>query len=149
MTRVDFYVLPDTTVRGRELFACRLADTAYRRGQRVYLYAQSPDQAGGLDTLLWTFQAGSFIPHARWPSEPGAQAAVLIGHDGVPDDAHEVLINLSDGVPGFFSRFERVAEVVNQDPAVKQAGREKFRYYRDRGYALQTHNMAAQTADDG
>lgn len=151
MTRVDFYVLPDSISRGREHFVCRLADVAYRRGQRVYVYAGSSEQADGLDTLLWTFQAGSFIPHARWPSDFEAQAAVLIGHEGVPEQAHEVLINLSDRVPAFFSRFERVTEVVNQDSAVKQAGREKFRYYRDRGYALQTHNinMAAQTTDDG
>jgi DNA polymerase-3 subunit chi len=147
MTQIDFYVLPDAAARGREHFACRLADIAWRRGRRVYLYAQSPDQAGSLDTLLWTFQAGSFIPHARWPSEWEAQAAVLIGHDGVPDSVHDILINLSDGVPGFFSRFERTMEVVNQEPAVKQAGRERFRYYRDRGYPLQTHNMAAQTED--
>ena len=147
MTRVDFYVLSDTGARGREHFTCRLADIAWRRGQRVYIYAQSPDQAGSLDKLLWTFEAGSFVPHACCPSELEAQAPVLIGHEGVPEQSHEVLINLSDGVPGFFSRFERVAEVVNQDPAVKQAGREKFRYYRDRGYSLQTHNMATQTED--
>jgi DNA polymerase-3 subunit chi len=147
MTRVDFYVLPDAAAAGRERFACRLADIAYRRAQRIYVYAQSPDQAGALDTLLWTFQSGSFIPHARYPSELEPHAPVLIGHEGVPDHGHEVLINLSDGVPGFFSRFERVAEVVNQDPAVKLAGREKFRYYRDRGYALQTHTLAAQTED--
>ncbi len=148
MTRVDFYVLPDTLASGRERFACRLTEIAYRRGQRIYVYAQSSDQAGALDTLLWTFQAGSFIPHALHPCDHRpADTPVLIGHDGVPDHGHDVLINLTDSVPGFFSRFERVAEVVNQDPAVKHAGREKFRYYRDRGYALESHTMAAQNDD--
>lgn len=147
MTRVDFYVLPDATAAGRERLTCRLADIAYRRGQRVYIYAQSKDQARVLNDLLWTFQAGSFIPHDLHPSEIPADTPVLIGHDGVPDKGHEVLINLAEAIPTFFSRFDRVAEVVNQDEAIRQAGRQRFRFYRDRGYALETHTLAPQTND--
>ena len=147
MTRIDFYVLPDAVSAGRERFACRLADIAYRRGQRVYIYAQSQDQAMTLDALLWTFQAGSFIPHSVHPSDISEDPPVLIGHDGVPDKGHEILINLAESVPNFFSRFERVAELVNQDAGVKVSGRERFRFYRDRGYALETHTLGAQTDD--
>ncbi len=143
MTRVDFYVLPDDAPGSREHFSCRLADIAFRRGQRVYVYVQSQDHAKKLDNLLWTFQAGSFLPHALHPCESSAVTPVLIGHDGVPDDGHQVLINLADTVPTFFSRFERVAEIVNQDAAVKQASRERFRFYRDRGYALESHKLSA------
>ena len=144
MTRVDFYVLPEGTSAGREKFVCRLVDIAYRRGQRVYVHAQSKDQATLLDDLLWSFQAGSFIPHALYPAETAVDIPILIGHEGVPDSGHEVLINLAATVPGFFSRFDRVAEVVNQDTAIKQAGRERFRFYRHRGYALETHTLTAQ-----
>jgi DNA polymerase-3 subunit chi len=35
-----------------------------------------------------------------------------------------------------------VAEVVNGDEDDKARGRERFRYYRDRGYSLQTHKLA-------
>ena len=147
MTRVDFYVLPDVAATGRERFVCRLANIAYRRGQRVYVYAQSKDQALALDNLLWTFQAGSFVPHDLHPTGAVADTPILIGHEGVPDDWHDVLINLSDTVPNFFSRFDRVAELVNQDQAIKDAGRERFRFYRDRGYALETHALTAQTDD--
>lgn len=147
MTRVDFYVLPDGAPTGRERFVCRLASIAYRRGQRVYVYAQSKDQALTLDNLLWTFQAGSFVPHGLHSSDIAGDTPVLIGHEGVPDDWHDVLINLAETVPNFFSRFERVAELVNQDQAVKDAGRERFRFYRDRGYALETHTLTAQTDD--
>jgi len=147
MTRIDFYVLPDAGAADRERFACRLADIAYRRGQRVYIHAQSQDQARTLDKLLWTFQAGSFVPHDLHPSDKVEDIPVLIGHDEVPDSGHEVLINLDAAVPNFFSRFDRMAEVVNQDPTVKDAGRQRFRFYRDRGYALQTHTMTTQTDD--
>ena len=143
MTRVDFYVLPDGAPSGREKFACRLADIAYRRGQRVYVYTQSKEQAIGLDNLLWTFQPGSFLPHELYPSEAVADIPILIGHDCVPDSGHDVLINLTETVPNFFSRFDRVAEVINQDASVKEAGRERFRFYRDRGYALESHTLSA------
>lgn len=147
MTRIDFYVLPDANAASRERLACRVADIAYRRGQRVYVYAQSKDQALALDNLLWTFQAGSFVPHGLHPSDITEGAPVLIGHDGVPDKGHEVLINLTETVPTFFSRFDRVAELVNQNETIKLAGRERFRFYRDRGYALETHTLTAQTED--
>ncbi len=52
-----------------------------------------------------------------------------------------MLINLADEVPDFFSRFERVAELIDRDPAVRTAGRNRFRLYRDRGYTLNTHNI--------
>ena len=144
MTRIDFYVLDDGAQNSRERFACRLADIAYRRKQRVYVFTQSKDQSVTVDNLLWTFQAGSFVPHDLYPCETLAATPVLIGHDGVPDNGHEVLINLSASVPSFFSRFDRVAEVVNQEASIKQSGRERFRFYRDRGYPLETHTMAAQ-----
>ncbi|MEC8917232.1 MAG: DNA polymerase III subunit chi, partial [Pseudomonadota bacterium] len=32
MTQVDFYILPDTTLEARLNFACRLAETIYRKG---------------------------------------------------------------------------------------------------------------------
>jgi DNA polymerase-3 subunit chi len=147
LTRIDFYVLPDAAAAGRERLACRLADIAFRRGQRVYVYARSKDQATSLDSLLWTFQAGSFVPHALHTPDIAGDAPVQIGYDGVPDSGHEVLINLAEAVPNFFSRFERVAEVVNQDETVRHAGRQRFRFYRDRGYALETHTLTAQTDD--
>lgn len=147
MTRIDFYVLSDGNSSAREQLACRLAEIAYRRGQQVYLYAQDLNQAKALDALLWTFQAGSFVPHDIYPSDNHNNNPVLIGYDNIPEHSHEVLINLSEVVPGFFSRFERVAEIVNQEETVKQAGRQRFRFYRDRGYPLSTHNLNAQPSD--
>lgn len=144
MTRVDFYVLPDDLPGSRERFVCRLADIAHRRGQRVYVFTQTEDQVRALDNLMWSFRAGSFVPHEIYPTEVPSDTPILIGHVGVPDNSHEVLINLADNVPSFFSRFERVAEVVNQDASIKHASRERFRFYRDRGYALESHNLTAQ-----
>ncbi|MCU7809071.1 MAG: DNA polymerase III subunit chi, partial [Candidatus Thiodiazotropha sp. (ex Semelilucina semeliformis)] len=52
------------------------------------------------------------------------------------------LIDLSAAIPAFFSRFERVAEIIDKEPQVVTAGRERFRFYRDRGYPLNKHDIS-------
>ncbi|MDX1252836.1 MAG: DNA polymerase III subunit chi [Gammaproteobacteria bacterium] len=150
MTRIDFYILPDSTPSSRPLLACRLADKAYKLGHHIYIHAESPEQAMQMDDLLWTFSQGSFLPHARVEDQGNPAPPILIGHGDEPalspEASADVLINLASEVPLFFSRFERVAEIVDQGDTQKLAGRERYRFYRDRGYALQSHNVATPEA---
>jgi DNA polymerase-3 subunit chi len=140
MTRIDFYILPDNAPQAAPLFACRLSEKAWKQGHRVFIHAGSGAQLKQLDDLLWTFQAGSFLPHAVY-RESGSTEPVLLG-DGIdPTDEHDVLVNLSDRVPAFFSRFDRVAELVGSDEASRTAARERYRFYQDRGYSLETHKL--------
>ena len=53
-----------------------------------------------------------------------------------------MLINLHASPPPFFSRFERLAEIVGIDEAEASAARKRYRFYRERGYELRTHNLA-------
>ena len=73
--------------------------------------------------------------------------AIVIGHSNellpLIQPHITVLINMASDVPLFFSHFERVAEIIDQSPTQKQIGRERYRFYRDRGYDLQSHNIAA------
>jgi DNA polymerase III subunit chi len=141
MTKVDFYLL-GTGGDNRERIACRLAEKAWRLGNRVYLLAPDKPAALELDELLWTFSQGSFVPHALCTTDCDAQAhPVLIGDAEPPDTLHDVLISLAADVPTWFSRFARVAEVIGTDEEDKARGRERFRYYRERGYPLETHNL--------
>jgi DNA polymerase-3 subunit chi len=43
-------------------------------------------------------------------------------------------------VPAFASLRPR-GEVVVEDPAIRQAARESFRFYREQGYPLQDHRL--------
>jgi len=47
-----------------------------------------------------------------------------------------VLINLSDQTPSNFARFERMLEIVADQEAERNAGRERYRFYKERGYPL-------------
>ncbi len=145
MTRVDFYILPDAAADGRARFACRLAEKIYKMGHTLYLHTDSPQQAQQFDELLWCYKESSFLPHAIEGKHQNEVPKILIGHNSetplAPHSHSDVLINLAPTVPGFFSRFERVAELINQAEDLKVAGRERFKFYRDRGYQPETHQI--------
>jgi DNA polymerase-3 subunit chi len=56
---------------------------------------------------------------------------------------HEVLVNLGSTLPQFFTRFRRLVEVVGDDPEDRAQARQRYRYYKDRGYPLATHEVGA------
>jgi len=141
MTEVDFYLLKDESAQSRVQFACRLADKAYRLGNRIFIHTESAEQTHQLDKLLWTFQQNSFVPHEIYQKNQDDPAPVQLAHDAEPDASSQVLINLAAEVPVFFSRFERVAELVNGDAAIRLQGRKRYGFYKDRGYPLRTHEI--------
>jgi DNA polymerase-3 subunit chi len=139
MTKVDFYILKDPAAR--QHFICRLAEKVWQQGHRVYIHTPDAAQSRQLDELLWTFRDGSFIPHGLDDDAAAERASIHIGHGEEPRHHDDVLINMGHTVPLFFSRFQRVAEVVGGDEQERQAGRERFRFYRDRGYPLASHTI--------
>ncbi len=142
MTRVDFYLLQSSDANEKHRLICRLVEKAYRLGHGTYVYTDSAAAAERLDELLWVYQPGSFVPHRIYRGDDAAlDTAIAIGDCPPPDSAHEVLVSLAPEVPNFFSRFERVIEFVGNDDAEKVQSRERFRFYRDRGYVLQTHTI--------
>lgn len=146
MTSVDFYLAALDAADFRQRTACRLADKAYRLGHSVYLAVPDEAAARTMDALLWTFSDESFVPHALVDTDGNCadtMTPVQIGYTMPPESLHDVLINLTEDIPGYFSRFERVAEIVGASAEQKHAGRERFRFYRDRGYALSTHELQA------
>lgn len=141
MTRVDFYILEDSAGAARQQFVCRLAEKAWQQGHKVYVHTDDADQSSRLDELLWSFRDGSFLPHSLDTGPDADSVMVHIGHSDEPLHHDDVLINLGQAVPLFFSRFKRVAEVIAGDEQTRQAGRERFRFYRERGYPLESHTI--------
>lgn len=143
MTRVDFYILEESR-HDRLRLACHLAEKAYLSAMTVYVNAASPTQAMQLDKLLWVFRDGSFVPHRcldRSVATEKCVEAVVIGCGEDSREHHGMLINLASEVPEIFSRFARVAELVGRGKETRASGRQRFRFYRDRGYSLNTHRM--------
>ena len=145
MTRIDFYVLPGHDPHMRRVMACRLIEKAFRQGHRIFVRTGSESDTRMFDDLLWTFRQGSFVPH-ELADESDRMAPVVIGHGNPPGDMHDVLVNVGlELVPGFES-FERVAELVDQDDVVRQAGRLRYKSYQSGGFPLQTHQLDASAS---
>jgi DNA polymerase-3 subunit chi len=144
MTKVDFYILQDSSADSKVKTACKIAEKAYQQQLKIYIHTASMDDAKTMDELLWTYRAGSFLPHSITETQKIDQQQsipILIGVTDSPVDHRQVLLNLSDDVPLFFSQFDRVAELVAADEHARSAGRKRYRFYKDRGYELVTHEL--------
>ena len=140
-TRVDFYVLDNNVPGGRLRFACRIAEKAYRLRHRVLIQTAGQEQAAQLDELLWTFKAGSFVPHSLAHRTSDVMPPVIISTGTVKDIGADLLVNLSDTIPERYKEYERVAEIIDQVDSVRLQGRERFRQYKNEGCALETHTI--------
>ncbi len=79
--------------------------------------------------------AGQFAPGSN-------NVDVTIGLHQPPATCNGVLINLSDTVPTFFSRFDRTLEIVKSTDSCRQKSRERYRFYQQRGYPLKHHTLS-------
>jgi DNA polymerase-3 subunit chi len=145
MTEAIFYLLNTSQPRERYLVACRVAEKAYKLGERVFILTSSAEETRTLDNLLWSFKQGSFIPHAivddaSQQADKQLDNTVLIGTNSLTTNA-TVLINLSTESPENIETFERIAEFIDQDVQIKQAGRQRYKAYQSKNFQLKTHKL--------
>jgi DNA polymerase-3 subunit chi len=142
MARIDFYVLSQSGEQARQLFACRLAEKAYKLQHTVHIHTGDEATASRLDELLWTFRDGSFVPHDLVRAGGGdREAPVSVGCDTEYTGSRDLLINLDDVIPACAGAFPRIAELVTSDEDSKQKSRKRFVAYRDEGHELETHKV--------
>ncbi|ACE85801.1 DNA polymerase III subunit chi [Cellvibrio japonicus] len=139
MTQVDFYVLPETTSEARWLFACRLIEKVQRMGMDILVAVDNPEQAREFDELLWTFKPESFIPHQLLDIQQ--PAPVQITYNQESGNHQGLLLNLSSGIPPYFDRFARLSEIVIQEEKALKTSRERFSFYKGRGYPIETRKL--------
>ncbi len=141
-TRIDFYILADANAGARLRFACKLTEKAYKSETRAHAHMQSAAAARELDEMLWTFRAGSFIPHELVKHDAKIEVPVTIGSESESIEQGQLLINLADEIPVFFDKYERIAEIIDGTDDCKALGRKRFSFYRDNGYMPNTHNIS-------
>jgi len=136
MTRIDFH----TNVGDPLAYACRLARKAYLSGKPLVVLAE-PQRLAAFDEQLWSFQPLEFVPHCMAQSPLADDTPVVLTSNLDEAPHHQVLVNLGAPVPVQFARFERLVEIVGSEGDELAAGRERYRFYRDRGYVIETHNQ--------
>jgi DNA polymerase III subunit chi len=135
VTHIKFY----TNATDRLMAACKIIPKALAKGHRVIVYAPDAATSAKLDTLLWTHEQLSFIPHVRAgdPLAPVTPVVIAASADEAAHPQDELLLNLDDERPAHFARFENLVEIIDRSEHTVQKGRERFKFYKDRGYAVE------------
>ncbi len=150
MTEINFYVSKEQGFDNRLAVVYRLLDIALKRNLCVHIHTGSEAFSKKVDEFLWRNETSSFIPHSIISTEDNLNNPnktsktskanklnkVNISHDFEPMENCDYLINMSIDRPSFFSRFTKVAEILDTDDEILTAGRKRYSFYRDRGYTL-------------
>ena len=140
MTRIDFYHYAEDKLA----FACRLATKAFEQSSRLVVYSPERPVLERFDSTLWSFQPTRFVPHCFAGAGAAAETPIILADsaDGLPH--HDVLLNLADEWPPFFSSFERLLEIVATGDDDKAHARARYAFYRKRGYDIRVNAIEAE-----
>lgn len=138
MTKVDFYTGSIDKLRT----ACQLSHKAMQHGLRTVISLPDAASCDALDRLLWQYPDTAFIPHARFDSPEAENAPVILSYDNDTFLQHDLLISLHNECLPFFSRFERLIEIIGTDETDSRRGRERYKFYRDRGYEMRHFDLS-------
>lgn len=157
MTNINFYVSKQDGFKHRLAIAHKLIGYALKRDLFIHIHTDNENMSQQVDDWLWIADKNSFIPHQviknleyNNDTNPDNNAAntqsinlnkVTISHDYEPLEKCDYLVNLSMQRPGFFSRFIKLAEIIDNSDDVLSAGRKRYAFYRDRGYNLEYHKL--------
>ena len=133
MREVEFHI----GLADKPGYACRLLRKVHARGLRAVVTGE-PEALSRLDVLLWTFDVGDFIPHARLrrgeaPPPLLARTPIWLADEVVDGLEAAVLVNLGPAMPHRHAGFDRVIELVAEAEDDLAAGRQRWRQYKAAG----------------
>ncbi|HEY9278863.1 MAG TPA: DNA polymerase III subunit chi [Eoetvoesiella sp.] len=160
MARIDFAFGAPERLR----MACEVVRKHYLSGRRIVVYTQNTQLLARFDRLLWGFDATAFIPHVDATDPLASQTPVLLTSNApVPPAANTEgntsslhveaaaglskapwLVNLDTNCPPNIQSFERVLEIVSNDPDDTTAARERWRQYKTEGHTLHAHDVSSR-----
>jgi DNA polymerase-3 subunit chi len=122
-------------------YACRLLRKAYRQGARVAVHAEGA-LLDRLDQALWTFEPLEFVPHLLLPRDQGdaarvARTPLLLVRAGAAAPPCDVAVTLGGAPVADVASYKRLIAIVGRDPAQVEAGRARWREYRQAGHPVE------------
>lgn len=133
MTNIQFYLIKTDDPADQFSYALQLALQLLAHGKHLHIHTSSAADTRRMHEL--------FVDKLSYGDE-----RLSIDHNGEPADNRDVLLNLSAEVPHFFSSFESTLEVICTHSTGKDTGRERYRFYKTRGYPLKHCDVPAQMA---
>ena len=144
MTRIEFY----SNVADKKQLLLSLTEKALGKHRQVTVFTEDTIAAADISDCLWQYQPANFLPNVMADHLYAANTPIIIvcktnavgQMDHVLQD--EILINLTLKEPPFFSRFTQLVEIVGSDESDKLNARQRYKFYRDRGYEIQHFDHA-------
>jgi DNA polymerase III subunit chi len=145
MTRVNFYQVKGG-IQAVMSLSCQLVEKAWQMNNDVLIYVPNDQISKEMSENLWSWSAASFLPHRT--GQDGPESILIFSEENTSaysnadlDRHHGLLINLAVDTPDWFSRFELLCEFVYGDEDLVADKRLRYKFYKDRGYPLNYHNM--------
>lgn len=146
MTKIEFLLLADNA-QPSDVYNIIYQRTRFASEQGgVYIHTQNETESRALDTHLSAIQPDvpvsykvteNLAPEGRQVVIGIDDAKIFIGSQCEPDGSHSTLVSTSVDIPWFFSRFDYFIELVQAGEKARTMGRERYLYYKRRGYPLQ------------
>ncbi|MFT5721381.1 MAG: DNA polymerase-3 subunit chi [Motiliproteus sp.] len=139
MSRSDFYILATDDPQTRRHFLCKVLEKVYGLGHRIYIRASDETSARQLDEWLWEFRSNAFLPHSLIAEQ--LDSPIEIGYGDSLPEHRDVFINLELEVTDAALTFDRIIELVIQQPDILAATRANYRRYKLQGYDIRMNDM--------
>jgi DNA polymerase-3 subunit chi len=115
-----------------------LVEKSLGRGWRALIRADSAERSDALDTLLWTYDEQSFLPHAQMgDGEPAMQPVLITMEDGNPNGA-EIFFYVGGAAPVSWNDVSALSRVVllfdGRDAAALEAARAAWKDAKSAGH---------------
>ena len=137
MTEIIFY----TGIDDELTFLVKLSEKTLKMRRKACIATRDAVHSKAVSEYLWTHDPTKFIPHSVDPEALNNELTALeLRHDETSSHL-DILINLTQKTPSQFSSFQRLVEIITKRKDSIEVGRQRFKWYRDRGYNIKVHKM--------
>ena len=145
LTRIDFYY----DVKDILSFASRMARKLYYERvisakKPLVIRCKNQSHCEEVSYSIQNFSKKDFLPCAEFSDERADLFPIILSTvSEMPLWADDiiVLLNLDTKIETTFSSYFRVIEIVDQTELNRQKGRERYKYYKERGYEIFGHRV--------
>lgn len=143
MANISFYVLPSTKETARLGLTLKLAEKAFHAKEKTLLLFDESSFMAEVDTTLWGMGEEAFIPHEiiTHPQLVDPLDTLYLSQEEWEIPNISLLINLSQTLPKHLTSYQRVFEIISQNPTSLEISRQRYQDYRTLGYRIETHKL--------
>ncbi|MEC7833160.1 MAG: DNA polymerase III subunit chi [Pseudomonadota bacterium] len=119
---------------------CQVIKHFYKNKYKILVNTQDDQQIKDLDSLLWTFEQISFIPHSTDENIDMPAPVVICNKNSLSEtfdsSSFKVLFNLSHKIQKDWEDFEKIVEFVLPKENQKTISREHYLFYKNNNFIV-------------